>query len=141
MRAIFLERLQPLGLLGLRLAVGVIMVAHGYKKLFGGGVHSLMGSIAGWGWPWWLAYMVTYLEFAGGMLLIVGLLTRLLGLGYTIEMAVAIWKVHWHNGLMGPGGFEFPLTVAAIAFALVWFGAGPISIDHLIWGGGHRANQ
>ena len=141
MRFRFLERLQPLGLLILRLAVGAIMVAHGYKKLFGGGVHSIAASIMSWGWPWWLAYTVTYLEFVGGVLLIAGLITRLLALGYTIEMAMAIGKVHLHNGLTGPGGFEFPLAVAAITFALIWFGPGPISIDHLIWGGGHRANK
>ena len=39
-------------------------------------------------------------------------------------MGVAIWKVHFKNGLMGNGGYEFPLAVAAIAFALLCFDGG-----------------
>jgi hypothetical protein len=48
-----------------------------------------------------------------------------LALAFVIEMGVAIWKVHFKNGLMGNGGYEFPLAVAAIAFgaALFWRGA------------------
>jgi len=44
--------------------------------------------------------------------------------------------VHWHNGLTGDHGYEFPLALAALAFALIFFGGGPISIDHVLRGGG-----
>ena len=37
---------------------------------------------------------------------------------------------------MGEGGFEFPLAVATIAFALMFFGGGPIALDHILRGGG-----
>jgi uncharacterized membrane protein YphA (DoxX/SURF4 family) len=53
-------------------------------------------------------------------------------------MLVAIFKVHLHNGLTGQGGFEFPLSCATIAFALIFFGAGSISIDHMKGGRGAR---
>jgi putative oxidoreductase len=52
-------------------------------------------------------------------------------LAISINMSVAIAKVHFHNGLMGNGGYEFPLALAALAFALVFFGAGPIAFDHI----------
>jgi len=44
--------------------------------------------------------------------------------------------VHWHNGLMGDHGYEFPLAIATIAFALIFFGGGAIAIDHVLRGGG-----
>jgi uncharacterized membrane protein YphA (DoxX/SURF4 family) len=50
-------------------------------------------------------------------------------LGLVIDMSVAIAKVHWKHGFMGQGGYEFPLALWAIAFALIFLGAGPISID------------
>ena len=96
-------------------------------------VHSL-------GLPGWLAYPSAFTEFFGGILLIVGLLTRFVSLAVLIDMFVAIWKVHWKNGMFGKGGYELPLTLATIAFALILFGAGPIAID-AIRGGGSRTKK
>jgi len=134
----YLNRLQPLGLLVMRVVLGVIMVAHAWQKVTGG--RNLTATVSSWGWPWWLGYVSTYTELIGGALLVVGLLTRVWGLGLTINMVVAIWKVHWKNGLIGQGSIEFPLALAAIAFALIWLGAGPLSIDYLFFGepGGAR---
>jgi uncharacterized membrane protein YphA (DoxX/SURF4 family) len=53
-----------------------------------------------------------------------------------VDLLVAITTVHLHNGLLAPGGYQFPLSVAAAAFALIFFGAGAISID---WLTGNRA--
>jgi putative oxidoreductase len=124
----FLDRLKPLALLVLRLVLGIIVIAHGYHKVFGGlGHHVEM--VRHLGLPGWLAYFSAAAEFVGGILVVVGLLTRLAALAIFINMFVAIWKVHWHNGLMGNGGYEFPLSVAAIAFALIFLGAGPIALE------------
>jgi putative oxidoreductase len=133
----FLDRLQPLGLLVLRLVLGAIMVAHGYGKVFGG-LHKHVELVASLGMPGWLAYLSTATEFLGGILLIVGLFTRVAALAVCIEMAVAILKVHLHAGLLGQNGYQFPLALAAIAFALIFSGAGPISLDWLFTGGGGR---
>jgi len=131
----FLDRLQPLALLGLRLVLGVIMVVHGYPKVFGGlGKH--VSFVTSLGLPGWWAYLSAAAEFFGGILLIVGVITRFASLAILIDMAVAIWKVHWKNGLKGPGGYEFPLALATIAFALIFFGAGPISLDSVFFRGG-----
>jgi putative oxidoreductase len=131
----YLDRLQPLALLVMRLVIGVIMLVHGYHKVFGG-LHHFAQMVSGMGLPAWLGYVASFVEFLGGLLLLVGLFTRLAAFAICIDLAVAIWKVHWHNGLTGDKGFEFPLAAAALAFALIFFGAGPIAMDHVLRGGG-----
>ena len=126
----FLDRVQPLGFFILRMVLGVIMVVHGYHKVFGG-LHHHAQFVAGLGIPAWLGYVSSFAEFLGGILLIIGFLSRFAAVAVCIDMCVAIAKVHWHNGLTGQGGFEFPLSLAAIAFALVFTGAGQISVDWL----------
>jgi putative oxidoreductase len=129
----FLDRLQPLALLALRLIVGTIMIAHGYGKVFHGGLSQHVHRVGSLGLPAWLAYPSAFTEFFGGIFLVAGLLTRFVSLLVLIDMLVAIWKVHWKNGMFGKGGYEFPLTLATIAFALIFLGAGPIALD-AIWG-------
>jgi putative oxidoreductase len=131
----YLDRLQPIGLLVLRLVLGVIMIGHGYPKVFGGFSHHVQ-SVSNLGLPGWLAYFSAAAEFLGGIAVILGLLTRLAALGITINMVVAIGKVHWKNGLLGTGGYQFALALAAMAFLLIFFGAGPIALDAIRRGGG-----
>ena len=126
----FLDRVQPLGFFILRVVLGIIMVVHGYHKVFGG-LHHHAQFVASLGMPAWLGYVSAFTEFLGGIALIAGVLTRIAAFAVCIDMCVAIAKVHWHNGLTGQGGFEFPLSLAAIAFALIFIGAGPISVDWL----------
>jgi putative oxidoreductase len=124
-----LDRLQPLALLALRLILGVVMIGHGYGKVFHGGLGQHVHRVASLGLPGWLAYLSAFAEFFGGIAVIAGLLTRFFSLAILIDMFVAIWKVHWKNGMFGKGGYELPLTLATIAFALMILGAGPIAID------------
>lgn len=131
----FLNKVQPLAFLVLRLVLGVIMVGHGYSKVFGGlRVHAAF--VASLGIPAWLGYVSAFVELFGGILLIIGLLTRCAAIAVCIDMLVAIVKVHLHNGLLGQGGYQFPLALAAIAFALIFTGAGPLSVDRGFGGGG-----
>ena len=132
----YLDRLQPLALLILRLVLGAIMIGHGYQKVFHG-FGSVEHMLSHLGLASWLAYPLAATEFFGGILMVLGLLTRFVGFAMLIDMSVAIWKVHWKNGLLGDGGYQLPLAVAAIASALIFFGAGPIALDH-IRGGGFR---
>jgi putative oxidoreductase len=122
--------MQPLGLLVLRLALGAVMIAHGYQKVFGGMQH-FQQVLHGLGVPTWMAYLAAAAEFGGGILVVVGFLTRFAAFAILIDMLVAITKVHLHHGLVGPMGLEFPMGMAAIAFSLIFTGAGPISIDWL----------
>ncbi len=120
----FLNRLQPLALLVMRLVLGAIMIAHGYHKVFGG-FHHHMEFVRSLGLPHWLAYLSAGTEFFGGIAIVLGLFTRFFSLAFLIEMGVAIWKVHFKNGLTGTGGYEFPLALATIALALLCFDGGP----------------
>lgn len=131
----YLDRFQPIALLLIRLSLGIIMTVHGYHKVFGG-LHHHAQMVAGLGLPAWLGYVSSFTEFLGGLLILAGLFTRAAAFAICINLLVAIWKVHWHNGLTGDHGFEFPLAVATLAFALIFFGAGPIAMDHVLRGGG-----
>ncbi len=127
----------------MRLALGAIMTAHGYHKVFGG-LHQTAHFMAGLGIPAWLAYVASFTEFLGGILILAGFFSRLAACAIFIDLAVAIWKAHWHNGLLGSPngpGYEFPLAAAALAFALIFFGAGPISFDHILRGGGGASKR
>jgi putative oxidoreductase len=131
-----LDRLQPLGLLALRLVLGIIMIVHGYPKMLGfSGVEQMCRDL---GFPGWLAYPLVGTEVIGGLLLIAGFFTRFFSLAMLIDMIVAIWKIHWKNGLRGDGGYEFALSLAIIAFALILFGAGPLALDRIHRSGSTR---
>jgi putative oxidoreductase len=125
----FLDRLQPIALVALRLVLGIIMTAHGYSKVFHGGLPQHVHRVGSLGLPGWLAYPSAFTEFFGGILLILGVLTRFVSVLVLIDMLVAIWKVNWKNGMFAKGGYEFPLSLATIAFALIFLGAGPIALD------------
>jgi putative oxidoreductase len=112
--------------LPLELVVGTIFFAHGLQKLGNppGFSERALGGI-----PIFLTYLVIAAEFGGGLLLLSGFLVRLGALGHLFVMAVAVWQVHWDNGLIGPGSFEFPLSLFAVSIALLILGPDPISID------------
>jgi len=139
----YLDRLQPLALLVMRFSLGVIMVVHGYHKVFGG-LHHHAQAVAGLGLPAWLGYVSSFTELLGGLLLLAGLFTRAAAFAICIDLVVAIWKVHFHNGLIGSPdrpGYEFALSAAALAFALIFFGAGSIAIDRVLRGGGSGVSR
>ncbi len=130
----FLDRLQPLALLVMRVVLGVIFIAHGWQKVFS--MQGVEKMVSGLGFPWWTAFVLTAAELGGGILVLVGLLTRLGAFAICVDMCVAIAKVHWPHGLKGPQGFEFPLACAGLAFALIFLGAGPIALDAVLFRGG-----
>lgn len=128
-----LEQLKPIGLLFLRVALGVIFIFHGYPKLFSG-TQQMMGFFQHIGLPGYFVFVAGVFEFFGGLLLIIGLFTRLAGLLLTGEMLVAMWKAH---GLFAHpaavDNYQFPLACCAGAFALATIGAGVISLDQILF--------
>ena len=91
-------------LLGMvRAVLGVVFLAHGAQQAlgwFGGyGFSATMGGMAHMGIPAPLALLAIAAEFAGGLGLIVGLLSRVAAFGIGVDMIVAIAKVHGANGL------------------------------------------
>src|SRR4026207_768705 len=112
--------MRAYGPTALRVCVGTVFLAHGGQKLFAlWGGPGLTGTTAffttlGLPFPYQLALLVAVTEFAGGALLILGGLARWVALALTIDMAVAIWKVHYTNGFFMNSprgqGFEFALV-------------------------------
>jgi putative oxidoreductase len=128
-----LEKLKPLGLLLLRVTLGVIFVYHGYPKLFGH-TRDAMQSFAHMGLPGYFVYIAGVIEFFGGLMLIAGLFTRVAGLLLAAEVAVGLWKVH--NIISNPmavQNYELPLVLAVSTFALATVGAGLISFDQALF--------
>ena len=131
---------QSLTALPLRLIAGIIFSAHGAQKLFawfGGygldGTGQWMDSI-GLSPGYLMALMAGSAEFFGGLLLIVGFLTRPTSFVLAITMVIAIFSVHIDNGLfMSNNGYEFALSLLAITLALFIQGGGKYSIDNKVY--------
>jgi len=114
----------------MRLVLSIIMIRHGYDKVIpSGSLYNFTHMVTRLHLPMALGYLAAFTEFFGGLLLLVGLLTRIVSIMMAIEMAVAIIKVHLHGGLMGPNSFAFPLTCFAIALMLVFTGCGWLGLD------------
>lgn len=127
------------GALVLRVPVGIILTAHGAQKLFGWfggygleGTGQWMASI-GLEPGLFMALIAGLAEFAGGLVLILGLFTRPAALVSAVTMTVAIFSVHFSNGLfMANNGYEFALSLLAATAALTVLGGGKFAMDTLI---------
>ena len=128
-----------LAALALRIPAAIIFIAHGAQKLFGWfggygleGTGQWMASI-GLEPGYQLALLAGSAEFFGGIALLIGLLARPAALMLSVTMVVAIFSVHFANGLfMTNNGYEFALSLLAIAISLMFSGAGKLSIDNLL---------
>jgi putative oxidoreductase len=76
-----------------------------------------------------LAYCVIAAEFLGAIGVALGFMTRLAALSILSVMAGAVYFAHWKNGFFAPTGFEYPMALGAMALALVFLGAGSLSVD------------
>ena len=130
-----LNSLQPLGLVVLRVVLGLIFLSHGYPKLAHAGA-GMQGFFVQHGLPGYFVYVSGVLEVFGGALLVLGLFTRVTALLLAIEMGVAIWKVHSVGGYLAVHNYEFPLAMLAGSLALATVGAGLLSLDHPLFEGG-----
>lgn len=112
----------------LRVVFGVIFVAHGKGKLFGGlsGIAQFFASV-GLKPAKLLAIVVAVVEFFGGILVILGLFTQVAAFFIGIVMIVAMLKVTIKKGFIG--GYEFDLILFACALALFLLGGGNFSLD------------
>ncbi len=123
----------------LRIALGLVFIAHGAQKVFGvwGGPgiakfaagEAPMGLSPGWLWLGAAAIA----ELLGGVLVLLGLLTRLGALMIVPVMLVAIFGVH-REAFFLPRGMEYALSLLAVALALLISGGGRASIDEALMG-------
>lgn len=128
-----------LAALALRLALGLIFVAHGAQKLFGwfggyglegtGGYMASIGLAPGV----LMAAMAGSAEFFGGLALLAGLVLRPAAAVLAVTMLVALVVAHLPNGLfLSNDGYEFALALLAGTVALALSGAGRYSLDQLL---------
>ena len=122
------------GLLILRLVVGAVFIAHGAQKLFVYGIGGATGAFGQMGVPMpaVTAPLVAFVEFFGGIAIVLGLLTRLAALGVAMVMLGVLLLVKLNAGFFAPNGFEFELTLLGGALALALAGPGDWSIDRRI---------
>jgi len=124
----FLEKLKPLGLLALRLALAATFIYNGYPKL--AEPARWLKAFPSMGFPSHFAYISGILDVFGGALLGIGLFTRGAALLLAIEMGLVVGRTKIPTvGIYGFAQYEFQLVLCAAAFALVTTGAGAISLD------------
>jgi putative oxidoreductase len=126
---------NEIGALILRITLGVIFFIHGVVK-FQGGIENTAGWFESLGLPGVTAYGVALLEIIGGILLIIGLATRLVAALFALLMIGATVKVKLAIGFLGNGqmaGYELDLAFLAIAVYLVINGSKLFSLSKLIF--------
>jgi putative oxidoreductase len=134
-----LNSLQPWGAFFLRLVLGFAMVYHGYSKVIpaggfhGGNTLSALDRhshfVVSLGMPYWLGYVSALTEFFGGILILLGLLTRFAAFLIACNMLVALVTVNRHHGYSGS---EYSLALFVIALMILFYGAGSCALDRKI---------
>ena len=127
------------GLLILRVLIGLVFIAHGSQKVFGWfggpGLKGFTGWMGSMGLKpasiWGL--MGALSEFGGGILLTLGLLNPLGPLAIIGAMLMAIGLAHWTKGFWSSkGGYEFPLVLLVVSAVLGLLGSGSYALDTLL---------
>ena len=130
--------------LPLRLALAAVFMAHGAQKVlgsFGGkGFNTWISGVAPFSFmrPAWLWLAAAALaELVGGMLILLGLLTRVVAFFLVCVMVTAIVGKHW-GSFFAPAGMEYPLSLLAMCLALLIAGGGQLSVDRGLSGSGGK---
>ena len=122
----------------LRVVLGIIFTYHGYAKLFlPGGFKGTVGFFTAINIPMatYAAVLVSFVEFAGGLFLVFGVLTKWAAFALLIEMLVALFKVHIKSGFFisqQAYGYEYLLLILAALVVVLVNGSGKFSFGKFI---------
>lgn len=120
--------IQDITQIGLRSAIGVIFIIHGFGKFgnpgFGGWIQSM-------GIPAEMQIPIALAEFVPGILIIIGVLSRISASLISIVMLGAIFLVKGASSLTGDKGYEFDLILLAASLVVIAAGPGRISLAHV----------
>jgi len=128
-----------LGALLVRLALGAVFIAHGYQKLFVAGMDGTINLFRSMGVavPELFGPLVAFVEFFGGIAIVLGLFTRYVALMLGIVMAAAIVQVKLSIGFIapmaGPPGYELDVALLACALLLLFAGPGALSLEKALF--------
>ncbi|QSB24224.1 DoxX family protein [Curtobacterium sp. 24E2] len=120
-----------IGLTALRIVLGVVFIAHGAQK-FAQGIPNVAQGFSGMGVPLAdvAAPLVAGLELVGGVLLVLGIATRVVGVLLAVDMVVAGLLAHASSGFYSQdGGFEYVLVLAVGSLVVALTGPGRFSLD------------
>ncbi|KAF1068242.1 MAG: putative oxidoreductase CatD [Pseudomonas citronellolis] len=123
-------RTAPYAALVLRVALGVMFIAHGLTKLLVFTPAGTAGFFQSVGFPGWLAYPVIAFEILGGIGLLLGVYARWIAAVAALQLLAAS-SVHFANGwsFTNPnGGWEYPVFLAVTALALALLGDGALAL-------------
>jgi putative oxidoreductase len=135
---------DDVALMIVRIGLGVVIFPHGMQKMlgwFGGnGFSGTMGFFTdNLHVPVLFAVLAILAEGLGSLGLITGLFTRIAAFGITVNMAVAVYMMHWQNGFFmnwfgnqKGEGYEFHILAIAMGVALMLAGGGKWSLDGAI---------
>ena len=114
---------------GISASIGVIFIVHSLKK-FDPEWQEWLISI---GIPPELQLPIALAELVGGILLVIGILTRITGTIFAVILLGAIFHIRWENGFfVSKGGWEWDLVMLAAVLAVIVAGPGRISASHAL---------
>lgn len=114
----------------LRIALGAVFINAGWLKLMDMGMTTEF--FDSMGLAGWMAYLVAYCEFIGGILLVLGLFARYVGVVLGIIMLVATFLMAENGFSLAKGGFEYTFVLLLASLAIVTLGAGRFSIAGMV---------
>ena len=119
----------------LRVVVGAVFIAHGWDKIQN--IEGVIGFFASLGLASFFAYAVAWVEFLGGIALLLGVYSRWASYLLVLVMVGAIYLVKFKMGFVG--GYELELTLLASLFVVAFSGSGPYSVSGKVCGCGNCA--